>query len=215
MQVNVVLSWPLIPIHWCQHLRLCFQGSILMSWRGAGHCWSPLHLEARLRNTLADDMGPHEIKVIFHPTLWLGEFWAALVQTVTSVWQTTNSALQGPNSSSRLSLSSRPLSWQCLCNQMASCQTTCHGVPNWVQQGLFFHARDINVETGFPQTFDNWIQGLFKDFQGQQQQSWRMYFKAQPPLPPLLVVRSSHKILYCQMILIFLNSTMLVNIRRS
>ena len=56
--------------------------------------------------------------------------------------------------------------------------------------------------TGFPQTFDNWIQGLFKDFQGQQQSS-RIYFKAQPPLPPLLAVRFFHKILYCHMILTF------------
>ena len=64
-----------------------------------------------------------------------------------------------------------------------------------------------------PQTFDNWIQGLFKDFKGQQQQFSRIYFKAQPPLPPLLAIRSSHKILYCHTILTFykLFTTMLVN----
>ena len=49
------------------------------------------------------------------------------------------------------------------------------------------------IKTGFPQTFDNWIQGLLKDFQGQQQQFSRIYFKAQPPVPPLLAVISSHK----------------------
>ena len=46
---------------------------------------------------------------------------------------------------------------------------------------------------GFPQTFGNWIQGLFKDFQGQQQQFSRKYFKARAPLPPLLAIRSSPK----------------------
>ena len=55
--------------------------------------------------------------------------------------------------------------------------------------------------TGFPQTFDNWIQGLFKDFQGQQQQFSRTYFKARPPLPPLLANGSSHEILFCHMTL--------------
>ena len=43
------------------------------------------------------------------------------------------------------------------------------------------------VIPGFPQTFDNWIQGLFKDFEGEQQ---RIYFKARPPLNLLLAVRS-------------------------
>ena len=68
--------------------------------------------------------------------------------------------------------------------------------------------------SGFPQTFENWIQGLFKDFQGLQQQFSRIYFKARPPLPPLLAVHSSHKILYCHMILQFckLITTMLVYI---
>ena len=72
---------------------------------------------------------------------------------------------------------------------------------------------NIKPLTGFPQTFDNWIQGLFKDFQGQQQQLSRIYFKAWPPLPPLLAVHSSHKILYCQMIFTVykLFTTMLVN----
>ena len=52
------------------------------------------------------------------------------------------------------------------------------------------------ISAGFSQTFNNWIQGLFKDFQGQQQQQFsRIYFKARPPLPPLLTIRSSHKIL--------------------
>ena len=38
-----------------------------------------------------------------------------------------------------------------------------------------------NQLSGFPQTFDNWIQGLFKDFQGQQQQQFsRIYFKERP-----------------------------------
>ena len=60
----------------------------------------------------------------------------------------------------------------------------------------------LNVETGFTLIFDNWIQGLFKDFQGQQgQQFSRIYFKARSPLPPLLSIRSSHTILYCHMIL--------------
>ena len=59
-----------------------------------------------------------------------------------------------------------------------------------------------DLYTGFLQTFDNWIQGLFKDFKGQQQFS-RIYFKERPPLPILLAVRSSHKILYCHMILTF------------
>ena len=54
---------------------------------------------------------------------------------------------------------------------------------------------------GFPQTFDNWIQGLFKDFQGEQQQFSRTYFKARPPLPPLLANGSSHEILFCHMTL--------------
>ena len=72
---------------------------------------------------------------------------------------------------------------------------------------------DVKRLTECLQTFDNWIQGLFKDFQGQQQQFSRIYFKAWPPLPPLLAVRSSHKILYCHMILTFykLITTMLVN----
>ena len=38
----------------------------------------------------------------------------------------------------------------------------------------------FTVVPGFPQTFDNWIQGLFKYFQGQQQQFSRIYFKARP-----------------------------------
>ena len=59
------------------------------------------------------------------------------------------------------------------------------------------------IYSGFLQTLDNWIQGLFKDFQGQQQQFSRIYFKARPPLPSLIAVRSSHKILYCHMILTF------------
>ena len=59
------------------------------------------------------------------------------------------------------------------------------------------------ASAGFPQTFDNWIQGLFKDFQGQQQQFSRIYFNARPPLPPLVAICSSHKILYCPMILTF------------
>ena len=69
----------------------------------------------------------------------------------------------------------------------------------------------ILPDPGFPQTIDNWIQGLFKDFQGQQQFS-KIYFKARPPLPLLLAVRSSYKILYCHMILTFykLITTMLV-----
>ena len=57
------------------------------------------------------------------------------------------------------------------------------------------------TRSGFPQIFDNWIQGLYKDFQGQQQRFSRIYFKARPPLPPLLAIRSSHKILFCHMIL--------------
>ena len=61
-----------------------------------------------------------------------------------------------------------------------------------------------DLYTGFPQTFDNWIQGLFKDFKGQQQQQLsRIYFKERPPLPLLLTVCSSHKILYFHMILTF------------
>ena len=44
-----------------------------------------------------------------------------------------------------------------------------------------------------PQTFDNWIHSLFKVFQGQQQQFSGIYFKARPPLPPLLALRSSQK----------------------
>ena len=53
----------------------------------------------------------------------------------------------------------------------------------------------------FPQTFDNWIQGLFKDFKGQQQQQFsRIYFKSQPRLPALLAICSSQRILYCHMI---------------
>ena len=65
------------------------------------------------------------------------------------------------------------------------------------------------IPSGFPQTFVNWIQGLFKDFQGQQQQFSRIYFKARPPLPSIPPI----KILYCQMILTFckLITTMLVN----
>ena len=53
----------------------------------------------------------------------------------------------------------------------------------------------IKSLAGFPQTMDNWIQGLFKDFQGQQQQFSRIYFNAWPLLPPLLAVGSSHKII--------------------
>ena len=56
--------------------------------------------------------------------------------------------------------------------------------------------------SGIAQTVESWIQGLFRDFQGQQQFS-RIYFKARPPLPPLLAVRSSNIILYCHMILKF------------
>ena len=68
------------------------------------------------------------------------------------------------------------------------------------------------AKPGFPQTFDNWIQGLFKDFQGQQQQCSKIYFKALPPLPPLLAVRSSHKILYCDILTFYkLIITMPVN----
>ena len=29
--------------------------------------------------------------------------------------------------------------------------------------------KSVITNTGFPQTFDNWIQDCFKDFQGQQQ----------------------------------------------
>ena len=67
--------------------------------------------------------------------------------------------------------------------------------------------------SGFPLTFDNWIQGLFKDFQGQQQQFSRIYFTARRPLPPLLAVRFSDEILYCHMILTFYKpiTTMLLN----
>ena len=69
------------------------------------------------------------------------------------------------------------------------------------------------VLAGFPHTFDNWIQGLFKDFQGKQQQFSRIYFKARLLLPPLLAIGSSDKILYCHMILTChkLITTMLVN----
>ena len=67
--------------------------------------------------------------------------------------------------------------------------------------------------TGFTQTFDNWIQGLSRDFHGQQQQFSRIYSKARSPLPHLVAVCSSHKILYCHMILTFykLITTMLVS----
>ena len=61
---------------------------------------------------------------------------------------------------------------------------------------------------------NNNFQGyIFKDFQGQQQQFSRIYFKARPPLPPLLEVRSTYKIIYCHMILTYykLITTMLVN----
>ena len=58
-----------------------------------------------------------------------------------------------------------------------------------------YERKRCSTLTGFPQTFDNWIQGLFKDFQGQQQQFSRIYLKARPPLPPLLAIRSSHKII--------------------
>ena len=79
---------------------------------------------------------------------------------------------------------------------------------------LFLGKVTSRLRTGFPQTFDNWIQGLFKDFQGIQQQFSRIYFKARPPLPLLLAIHSSHKILYCHMNLTFykLITTMLVNI---
>ena len=72
---------------------------------------------------------------------------------------------------------------------------------------------DLKGRAGFPQTFDNWIQGLFKDFQGQQQQFSSIYFKTRPPLPPLLAVHSSHKNLYCHMTLTLykLITTLLVN----
>ena len=63
--------------------------------------------------------------------------------------------------------------------------------------------------SGFPQTFENWIQGLFKDFQGQKQQFSRIFFKVRPPLPPLLAVRSSHKILYCHNITFYKLTTIM------
>ena len=58
---------------------------------------------------------------------------------------------------------------------------------------LFYHYKKTVISSGLPQTFDNWIQGLFKDFQGQQQQFSRIYFKPRPPLPPFLAIHSSHK----------------------
>ena len=78
--------------------------------------------------SLADDMGPHEITVAFHPTLLPREFWPRLAQLV-------NGKLLGvfslcdklafpcrvfSISSLRLSLLSISLSWQCLSNQMTS-----------------------------------------------------------------------------------------------
>ena len=60
-----------------------------------------------------------------------------------------------------------------------------------LSQILLQEASWDEMAAGFPQTFDNWIQGLFKDFEGQKQQFSRIYFKAWSPLPPLLAVRSS------------------------
>ena len=78
----------------------------------------------------------------------------------------------------------------------------CISAPPFSRTGktLGFPPKSCIIDSEFPQTFDKWIQGLFKDFQGQQQQFSRIYFKAWPPLPLLLAIRSSHKIFYCHMI---------------